>query len=603
MALRIEDYALIGDCQTAALVGRDGSIDWLCLPRFDSGACFASLLGSPRNGRWLIAPAGDVRNIRRSYIDDSLVLETEYETADGVVALIDFMPTRDQDPNLIRIVEGRKGRVAMRLELVIRYDYGSIVPWVQKNDCGISAIAGPDAVTVLSPVPLRGEDFTSVAEFSIDAGARIPFSLSWHPSYRKGTHVLDAHTAQMETESWWRDWARRCTYRGPYREAVVRSLMILKAMTYEPTGGIVAAPTTSLPEKIGGERNWDYRYCWLRDATFSLLALLNCGYTEEAAAWRRWLLRAVAGNPAEVQIMYGLAGERRLSEWTVDWLPGYEGSKPVRVGNAAHSQRQLDVYGEVFDALYQSRAAGLVPVESAWRVGRKLLEWLGEHWQEPDEGIWEVRGPRQQFVHSKVMAWVAYDRAIKGAEQFGLEHAEVDVWKAIRDRIHREVCEKGFDTRRQTFVQAYGSKSLDASVLMIPLVGFLPADDSRMKGTVEAIGKELMRDGFIIRYDTDDTRDGLTGREGAFLPCTFWYVDNLAMQGRQDEATKYFERLLQLRNDVGLLSEEYDPMSRRLVGNFPQAFSHIGLITSALNLSHASGRPLDQRGRFEHSDI
>jgi GH15 family glucan-1,4-alpha-glucosidase len=588
MPLPIEDYALIGDCQTAALVGRNGSIDWLCLPRFDSGACFAALLGTPDHGRWLMAPQSEVKAVRRWYRDDTLVLETEFETADGIVAVIDFMPMRDQDPNLIRIVEGRKGTVRMQSELIIRFDYGSIVPWVRRNDCGISAIAGPDVVTLLTPVPLHGEDFTTVAEFTLEPGMRVPFSLSWHPSNRSGTHVLDAPSALIETEAWWRDWARRCTYRGPYRKHVVRSLITLKALTYKPSGGIVAAPTTSLPEKIGGVRNWDYRYCWLRDATLALLALLNCGYTDEAGAWRRWLLRAVAGNPSEAQIMYGLAGERRLTEWEVAWLPGYENSKPVRVGNAAHGQRQLDVYGEVFDALFQARNAGLTPLDDGWRVSRKLLQWLGEHWNEPDEGIWEVRGPRQHFVHSKVMAWVAFDRAVQAVERYGLEGADLREWKETRAAIHREVCDKGFDNVRFTFTQAYGSKGLDASVLVMPMVGFLPAGDPRVKGTAKAIGRELMRDGFVARYDSAKTADGLPAGEGAFLPCTFWYADNLALQGQRDEAVAIFERLLGLCNDVGLLSEEYDPEARRLVGNFPQAFSHIGLITTALILAQSA---------------
>lgn len=593
--LRIEDYALIGDCQTAALVGLNGSIDWLCLPRFDSGACFAALLGTRDNGRWLLAPRVEVASVRRRYRDDTLVLETEFETADGVVAVIDFMPSRDQDPNLVRIVEGRKGKVRMRSELIIRFDYGSIVPWVRRNDCGISAIAGPDAVTLLTPVPLRGENLSTVSEFTVEAGEHVPFSMSWHPSARTGNHILDARGALQDCESWWRDWAKHCTYQGPYREAVLRSLITLKALTFEPTGGIVAAPTTSLPEKLGGMRNWDYRFCWLRDATLSLLALLNCGYTEEAGAWRRWLLRAVAGDPSKTQIMYGLGGERRLSEWEVPWLAGYEGSKPVRVGNGAHDQRQLDVYGEVADALFQARKAGLAPHEDGWRVMRKLLEWLGENWREPDEGIWEVRGPRQQFVHSKVLAWVAFDRAVKAVEQFQRDGPGLEEWKAIRDEIHREVCDKGFDPKRNTFTQYYGSTALDASTLVIPLVGFLPADDSRVVGTTKAIGRDLKRDGFIARYDTAETDDGLPPGEGAFLPCTFWYADNLALQGRHDEAIDVFERLLALRNDVGLLSEEYDPVAGRLVGNFPQAFSHIGLITTALNLCRPGECPTTQR--------
>jgi GH15 family glucan-1,4-alpha-glucosidase len=595
MTLRIEDYALIGDCQTAALVGNDGSVDWLCLPRFDSGAVFAALLGTPDHGRWLLAPADEVKAVRRQYRNDTLVLETEFETADGVVAVIDFMPARDEDPNLIRIVEGRRGRVRMRTELILRFDYGSIVPWVRRNDCGISAIAGPDAVSVLTPVPLHGKGFRTVGEFEVVPDRRVPFSMSWHPSHRTGNHIVESRLALTDTESWWHDWTKRCTYNGPYRPQVMRSLITLKALTYEPTGGIVAAPTTSLPEFPGGVRNWDYRFCWLRDATMTLLALLNCGYTDEAGAWRRWLLRAVAGDPARTQIMYGLGGERRLTEWEVSWLSGYENSKPVRVGNAAHDQFQLDVYGEVFDALYQARKHGLAQMQDGWRVARKLLEWLGDHWKEPDEGIWEVRGPRQHFTHSKVMAWVAFDRAVKAVEQFGREGPEVDSWKAARDAIHQEVCDKGFDRRRHTFTQAYGAKALDASLLMMPLVGFLPADDRRVKGTVEAIRKHLMHDGFVARYDTAATEDGLPPGEGTFLPCTFWYADNLALQGRTDEAAEVFERLLGLCNDVGLLSEEYDPRAKRLVGNFPQAFSHIGLINTALNLSRPHECPAMQR--------
>ena len=593
MPLRIEDYALIGDCQTAALVGTDGSIDWLCVPRFDSGACFAALLGGPEHGRWLLAPAGGVTATRRRYRDNTLVLETEFETADGAAAVIDFMPVRDRDPNLVRIVEGRRGRVAMRTELVLRFDYGRIVPWVRRTDVGISAVAGPDAVSVVSPVPLRGKDFTTVAEFTVEPGERVPFTFNWHASNAPGAQIADSAAALAETEGWWRDWAGRCTYTGEYRDAVLRSLITLKALTYEPTGGIVAAPTTSLPEYIGGVRNWDYRYCWLRDATLSLLALINCGYTEEAGAWRRWLLRAVAGDPAEAQIMYGLAGERRLTEWEVPWLPGYEGAKPVRVGNAAHGQLQLDVYGEVFDALFQARKAGLAPQEEGWRIGLKLLEGLATAWERPDEGIWEVRGPRQHFVHSKVMAWVAFDRAVRSAEEFGRE-GPVEEWRRVRDAIHAQVCARGFDPKRNTFTQAYGSTALDAAVLMIPLVGFLPPTDPRVRGTVEAIGRHLMRDGFVARYDTSTTVDGLPPGEGAFLPCTFWYADNLAVMGRTDEARAAFERLLGLRNNVGLLSEEYDPAAGRLVGNFPQAFSHVGLVNTALNLSRRDN-PTEQR--------
>jgi GH15 family glucan-1,4-alpha-glucosidase len=587
MALRIEDYALVGDCQASALVGKDGSIDWLCLPRFDSGACFAALLGSPDNGRWLLAPEGQVQHVRRHYRHGTLVLETEFATAEGVVAVIDFMPLRERDPNLVRIVEGRQGEVRMKMELVIRFDYGSIIPWVKRNDCGITAIAGPDALTVLTPVPLHGENLTTVAQFQVRADQRVSFSLCWHNSNQSPTNILDTSTALSDTETWWHDWSRRCTYRGPYRDQVLRSLITLKALTYKPTGGIVAAPTTSLPEKLGGVRNWDYRYCWLRDASLSLLALVNCGYLDDAAAWRRWLLRAVAGAPADTQIMYGLAGERRLSEWEVPWLSGYENSKPVRVGNAAHGQRQLDVYGELFDALFRAREAGLNQLNEGLSVGDKLLEWLGEHWAEPDDGIWEVRGGRQNFVHSKVMAWVAFDRAVRLIEQHD-RAGDAEKWKRIRDTIHAEVCEKGFDKQRRTFTQAYSSKVLDASVLMIPLVGFLPPTDPRVGSTVEAIGKELMRDGFIMRYDTSMASDGLPPGEGAFLPCTFWYADNLALLGRHAEATALFERLLGLCNDVGLLSEEYGQKEGRLLGNFPQAFSHIGLITTALRLAKIS---------------
>jgi len=594
MPLRIEDYALIGDCQTAALVGKDGSIDWLCVPRFDSAACFSALLGTPEHGRWLLAPMAEVRSVRRKYRDDTLVLETEFETDEGTVVVIDFMPFRDRDPNLVRIVEGRTGKVRMRMELIIRFDYGSVLPWVRRNDCGISAIAGPDAVTILSPVRLHGEDLTTVAEFEVSPQERIPFSLSWHPSHRSGNHVLDASAALAESEIRWRDWARRCTYQGPYRKQVIRSLLTLKALTFEPTGGQVAAPTTSLPEQLGGVRNWDYRFCWLRDATLSLLAFMNSGYTEEAASWRQWLMRAVAGDPSKTQIMYGLGGERRLSEWEVPWLPGYEGSTPVRIGNAAHDQRQLDVYGEVFDALYQGRKCGLAPMDQGWRVAKKLLIWLTEHWQEPDDGIWEVRGPRQHFVHSKVMAWVAYDRAIRFVEEFGRD-GPVEEWREVRETIHREVCKKGYDPKRNTFTQYYGSKGLDASLLMIPMVGFLPPDDPRVKGTVEQIGRELSHDGFIARYDTTITQDGLPPGEGAFLPCTFWYADNLALQGRHAEAKEIFDRLIGLCNDVGLISEEYDVKEKRLVGNFPQAFTHIGLINTAWHLTAPDHSPARQR--------
>jgi GH15 family glucan-1,4-alpha-glucosidase len=594
MPLHIEDYALIGDLQTAALVGRDGSIDWLCMPHFDSGACFAGLLGTPENGRWLLAPAGNVRSSRRRYRNHTLVLETEFEVEGGSVAVIDFMPLRGVAPDIVRIVEGRAGTVPMRTELVIRFDYGSIVPWVRRADGGIHAIAGPHCLRLDTPIRTRGKDLTTVAEFTVSAGQRIPFVLTWFPSYEKAPGHVNAERALKDTEAWWEGWSACCTYQGPWRDAVVRSLITLKALTYRPTGGIVAAPTTSLPEFIGGVRNWDYRYCWLRDATFTLMALLECGYTDEAEAWRNWLLRAVAGDPTKLQIMYGIAGERRLTELEVEWLAGYENSRPVRIGNAAHGQFQLDVYGEVVDVMFQARKAGLEPTAADWRLECALMRSVEKLWTEPDEGIWEVRGPRQHFVHSKVMAWVALDRVARSAQRCQLEGPTSHWWK-LRDQVHETICREGFNTKLNAFVQAYGSDLLDASLLMIPLVGFLPPDDPRVRGTVEAICKHLMRDGFLQRYETSRTKDGLPPGEGAFLPCTFWLVDNLALQGRVDEAKELFERLLGLCNDVGLIAEEYDPSAKRLVGNFPQAFTHIGLVNSALNLFRASPGPAEQR--------
>ena len=593
MALRIEDYALIGDCYTAALVSRDGSIDWLCLPRFDSAACFAALLGSPQHGRWLLTPKGEVKSIRRRYRDGTLVLETDYETDDGAVTVIDCMPVRVQAPDLVRVVEGKRGTVRMRMELALRFDYGSIVPWVQKIDGGISAIAGPDRIVLITPVPLHGEGYTTVAEFDVSAGQRESFTLIWHRSHEEMPAPIDPWWAILGTDHWWREWSSRCTYRGPWRDAVVRSLITLKALTYMPTGGIVAAPTTSLPEQLGGVRNWDYRYCWLRDATFTLFSLLKTGYMEEARAWRSWLMRAIAGRPAETQIMYGLAGERRLSEMELDWLPGYEGSRPVRIGNAASSQFQLDVYGEVIDALYHARYLGLEPMADAWSSAKALLEFVEKAWQLPDEGIWEVRGPRRHFTHSKVMAWVAMDRGVKAIEKFGLE-GPLDQFRQTRDAIHAQVCEQGFNADLGSFVQSYGSKELDASLLMIPLVGFLPAKDPRMTGTVEAIQRGLMTNGFVARYVSHENVDGLPSGEGVFLPCTFWLADNLHLLGREAEARRLFERLLGLCNDVGLISEEYDPHSGRLLGNFPQAFTHVGLVNTALNLSPIAG-PADTR--------
>lgn len=594
MALPIEDYAMIGDCQTAALVGKDGSIDWLCLPRFDSGACFAALLGTSENGRWKLAPTGKVRASRRTYQGDTLVLETEFETEQGLVAVIDFMPIRSNLPDLVRIVEGRRGQVPMRMELTIRQDYGSIVPWVRRTKEGIRSTAGPDALQLRTPVPLRGENLETVADFTVSRGQRIPFTLTWHPSQEHDCRAIDPENALTETLSWWQEWASHCSYHGEWRGPVIRSLLTLKALTYRPTGGIVAAATTSLPEKIGGVRNWDYRFCWLRDATFTLLSFLEAGYTEEANAWRRWLLRAVAGDPTKTQIMYGLAGERRLTELEIPWLAGYEGSRPVRIGNAAHGQFQLDVYGEVSDAMYQARKAGLKVIEPDWNLEKALASFVEGAWEEPDEGIWEVRGPRQHFTHSKVMAWVALDRAIKSAEQFDLP-GPLDRWRGVRQAIHDRVCRDGFDTQLNSFVQAFGSKLLDASLLIIPLVGFLPATDTRVTGTVAAIEQQLLRDGFVKRYDSSATKDGLPAGEGAFLPCTFWLADNYALMGQHDKARTLFEHLLPLCNDVGLLAEEYDHKAKRLVGNFPQAFSHVGLINTALNLSRPASGPTDHR--------
>jgi GH15 family glucan-1,4-alpha-glucosidase len=594
MPLRIEDYALIGDCQTAALVGRDGSIDWLCLPRFDSGACFAALLGTPEHGRWLVAPQGEVRGTRRRYRDGSLVLETEFRTDDGVVTLVDCMPPRSREPDLVRMVVGQRGSVPMRMELRIRFDYGSIVPWVRRTERGIRAVAGPDTLLVHTPVEMHGENLTTVADFTVNAGDRIPLTLQWHPSYEPDPPPLDAEEILDHTTEWWQEWSSRCTVKGQWREPTLRSLITLKALTYAPTGGIVAAATTSLPEHIGGVRNWDYRFCWLRDATFTLYALIVGGYTAEACAWQQWLLRAVAGDASQINIMYGLAGERRLTELELEWLPGYENSSPVRTGNAAHRQFQLDVFGELMDAMHVARRAGMDTDDNGWRLQRSLMDSLGSLWRQPDEGIWEVRGPRRHFTHSKVMAWVAVDRVIKGIEQFGLE-GPLEDWRRLRAEIHGEVCRHGFDAQQNSFVQYYGGQDLDASLLMIPLVGFLPADDPRMLGTVAAIQRDLTKDGFVQRYPTHPDVDGLPPGEGAFLACTFWLADNLVLQGHHDEALAIFERLLGLANDVGLLSEEYDPHLKRLVGNFPQAFSHVGLVNTARNLTHAQGPAEDRR--------
>jgi GH15 family glucan-1,4-alpha-glucosidase len=589
MPLRIEDYALIGDCHTAALVGNDGSIDWLCLPRFDSGACFAALLGGPEHGRWLLAPAVPVRRVSRRYRPGTLVLETEFETDHGAVTVIDCMPPRTREPDLLREVVGVRGEVPMRMELIVRFDYGSIVPWVLARDNGMSAIAGPDMLRLFTDVDLRGEELKTVAEFTVRARQRHSFVLMWHPSHEAPPDAPDPHDRIDQTTAWWRHWSHRCEYDGPWREQVVRSLITLKALTYAPTGGIVAAATTSLPEQIGGVRNWDYRFCWLRDATFTLAALIGGGYLDEARDWREWLLRAVAGDPAQVNIMYGLGGERRLTELELDWLPGYEGSKPVRIGNAAWRQFQLDVPGEVLDALYLARCAGLPPREDGWHVQQALMEHLESVWTDPDEGIWEVRGPRWHFTFSKVMAWVAIDRTIKTAEKFGYA-GPLDRWRALRGTIHAEVCGRGFDPRRNTFVQSYGGTDLDASLLRIPLVGFLPPDDPGVRGTVEAIKRELLIDGFVARYPTHPDIDGLPAGEGAFLACSFWLADNLALLGRVDEARDLYERLLGLANDVGLLAEEYDPAAGRQLGNFPQAFSHVGVINTAANLTAAGAK-------------
>jgi len=594
MPARIEDYALLGDCETAALVARDGSIDWLCWPRFDSPACFAALLGGPEHGRWQVAPVGAVARCTRRYRGDTLVLETVHETADGVATVVDFMPRRGTNSDLVRMVVGTSGRVRMRSELVLRFGYGANVPWVTRLDDGtLRAIAGPDMVLLRSRVPHHGEGLTSVAEFDVAEGETVSFEMTYAPSHLPPPPSIDPVRALAETERFWNDWASRCAYRGPWRDAVMRSLVTLKALTYAPTGGIVAAPTTSLPERIGGERNWDYRYTWLRDATLTLLTLMDAGYVEEAEAWRAWLVRAAAGSPSQVQIMYGIGGERHLPEWSVPWLPGYEASLPVRIGNAASSQLQLDVFGEVLDALYHARAHGLTGDDDAWELARALVLHLETVWEQPDEGIWEVRGERQHFTHSKVMAWVALDRAITGVESYGRE-GPVERWRAVRARIHADVCEKAWNAELGAFAQAYGSSALDASALLIPLVGFLPPDDPRVVGTVAAIERHLVRDGLVLRYDTRRTDDGLHGEEGAFLACSFWLADNYVLLGRHDDARRLFERLLALRNDVGLLAEEYDTRAGRQVGNFPQAFSHMTLVDTAFNLN-GGPRPAVQR--------
>jgi len=598
MPERIEDYALLGDLQTAALVGRSGSIDWLCFPRFDSGSCFGALLGSRDHGRWLLAPAEGGPASARRYRPDTLILESEWETKSGRVRVIDFMPPRGTAPDLIRIVEGLEGKVEMRTELVVRFDYGSLVPWMRRVDSRtLVAIGGPDALSIRTDIELRGEHMSHNAEFTVSAGERVPFVATWFPSSEPPPPEVDPEQELRETERYWLDWIADCRYEGQWTEAVHTSLIVLKALTFAPTGGIVAAATTSLPEDVGGSRNWDYRFCWIRDATFTLTALMNAGFETEARAWRDWLLRAVAGDPASLQILYGVGGERRIPEFELPWLPGYAGSSPVRIGNAASEQFQLDVYGEVMDALSMARAHGLASDDHAWDIQLALMDFLEGAWDLPDEGIWEVRGPRRHFTHSKVLAWVAFDRAVGLAERYDLE-GPVARWRGIRDEIHREVCSEGFHAEVGAFTQSYGSPALDASLLFIPLVGFLPATDPKVVGTVEAILEQLVRNGFVERYATGEgvSVDGQTGKEGSFLPCSFWLVDCLTLLGRRDEACALFERLLAVRNDLGLLSEEYDPIEKRLLGNFPQAFSHVGLVNSAYNLSHQEG-PLDQRAK------
>jgi GH15 family glucan-1,4-alpha-glucosidase len=598
MPERIEDYALIGDLQTAALVGRTGSVDWLPFPRFDSSSCFGALLGGREHGRWLIAPVGAGAATDRCYRDDTLILESEWQTHDGRVRVIDFMPPRETTPDIVRIVEGLDGSVRMRTELIIRLDYGSVVPWVLRLDSQtILAVGGPDGLILRTPIDLEPDGMTHTAEFTVRAGDRVPFVMTWYPSHAERPKAVDAEDALDDTESYWREWMNDCSYRADYAQAVRTSLVVLKALTYLPTGGIIAAPTTSLPERIGGVRNWDYRYCWLRDATFSLYALMNAGFIAEAKAWRDWLLRSVAGDPEKAQILYGVGGQRRISEFELDWLPGYAGSRPVRIGNAAHEQFQLDVYGEVMDALHQARTHGLDPDDHAWSLQRTLMDFLEGAWDRPDEGIWEVRGPRRHFTHSKVLAWVGFDRAVQGVERFGLR-GPVDRWRRVRAEIHAEVCREGFNVELNAFTQSYGSDELDASTLLMPILGFLPPDDPRVVGTVDAVMRNLTRDGFVERYRAKEQNDvdGLPGGEGVFLPCSFWLVDALLLMERDDEARELFERLLGVSNDLGLLAEEYDPGEKRLLGNYPQAFTHVGLVNSAFNLSHHEG-PTHQRPR------
>ena len=594
MASLIEDYAMIGDLASAALVGRDGSIDWLCWPRFDSDACFAALLGKPEHGRWSIAPQDGAARITRRYRPDTLILETRFETETGAATLIDFMPPRGQHAHVIRIVKGERGKLTFCNELILRFSYGAIVPWVTRvDDVTLRGIAGPDMAVLRTPARMRGENFKTVGEITVAPGEEVPFVLSFARSHQDVPEPVDVWERLSATENFWTKWASRNKIEGPWNDAVTRSLIVLKSLTYAPTGGMAAAPTTSLPEFIGGPRNWDYRYCWLRDATLTLLALMNAGYYDEAQKWRDWLLRAAAGSPRQIQIMYGLRGERRLTEWQVAWLPGYENSQPVRIGNAAHTQLQLDIFGEVMDALHQARQGGLGANEAGWAMQREFLLHLSRIWHEPDEGLWEVRSGREHFTHSKAMAWLAFDRAIRSAETYGLP-GPIAEWRALRERIHEDVCSNGFNTELGHFVRAYGSKELDASLLLLPAIGFLPPNDPRMVATIEAIERRLLVDGLVLRYDSATASDGLPAGEGVFLACSFWLADAYLMLGRRDEALKLFNYLLSLRNDVGLLSEQYEPRTRRLVGNFPQAFSHLALVNTASNLANYR-KPAEQR--------
>lgn len=599
MSEKIENYALIGDCETAALVGRNGSIDWLCWPAFDSDACFAAILGTHKNGRWLVAPSDDVTTISRRYLGDTLILETRFETKSGTIALIDFMPPRGKASDIVRLVRGVSGSVKMRMELVLRFGFGIDIPWVRRIDHSLLAVAGQDMTVLRTPVETRGQDLTTVSEFEVKAGETVPFVLTYGPSHLDPPEPIDPEIALQETETFWKEWCSHCTRDGDYHDLILRSLITLKALTFGPTGGIVAAPTTSLPEKLGGARNWDYRFCWLRDATFTLLALMNSGYTEEASAWHNWLLRAAAGSPSSMQIMYGIWGQRRLLEWEAGWLDGYEGAQPVRIGNAAHAQLQLDVYGELIDAFHQSRVAKLKLDDETWALECNVLNHLAEVWDEPDHGIWERRGEPRHYVFSKVMTWVAFDRGIKSAETFGFK-APLLHWQALRDAIHRDVCHRGFDADENAFVESYGSKLLDASLLLLPAVGFLPASDPCIRGTIAAVEKYMVRDGFVLRHDPRELRAGQPPLEGAFLACSLWLADAYVLSGDLDKAQVLFDRVVGIANDVGLLAEEYDSSARRQTGNFPQALTHIALVNTAHNLSaarHASEKPAMQRSK------